>query len=760
MGIRKSERWHFREGWGILFLSLSLVMITGLAVASAGWTEGLGVIPMAYLGAFVIGLMMAKSLLPGWIAHLFSLIIGFAWSFRLVTTVFQVYYTWQDRWNVLWWRIYQWIYKLAVGGVSYDNLVFVLQMALIGWGISYLTVWFTFRSRKIWHAVIPGGALLLVNLYYAPNDLNIYFILYLALALLLIIRFNLFAQQQTWRRKHVHFNTEISFDFLRAGTLFTVLIIALAWVTPSAVTAEGVEVFEGVEDTWRDLQAEWNRLFASLNYRPTTSPDFYGKALPLGGPRELSDAPVLEVEAPPSARYWRAVVFDEFTGRGWQNSDESRAPFGADSETLPIITYRAQGTISQKVTALRPGMTLLAMAAQPIWVSQPARATFSYVNIFAGGASGGLEDTASVSRIETISFVRSRVDLDAGDSYTVVSLLTEASMSQLQRAGVNYPAWISDRYLQLPDTTTDRVKQLAEEITSPYDNPYDKATAVESFLRSEITYNEKIDAPPLDRDPVDYVLFDLKQGYCDYYATAMTVMLRSQGIPARIASGYAQGEYDSAKQAYVVLQRNAHTWVEIFFPNYGWIEFEPTAGQLTIARPTGPLEEDPSENLSATPTPPEEKEPNPQRMDAPTPEPETEIPWWIRLNLTKPTPWIWGGLMLIAMAAVAIWFVRRRETVPMSHVQSIYTNMLRLAGWAGLRTDLSQTPYEHASALGQVLPEGAKPARRIAGLYARERYGHKTSGASEQGAANDAWWTLRPLLTQAVLRHLLQRRGK
>ena len=159
------KRWHIREGWGVLFLCLGLAMVTGFAIAGAGWTEGLKVIPIASLGAFVIGLMIAKSSLPSWIGHWFSLVIGFAWSFWLATRLFPDFWAWEFRWAWVWWYIYQWTIALYSGGVSHNNLIFVLQMAFIVWGITYLSVWFIFRTHRVWLAVVPGGVLLLVNMY-------------------------------------------------------------------------------------------------------------------------------------------------------------------------------------------------------------------------------------------------------------------------------------------------------------------------------------------------------------------------------------------------------------------------------------------------------------------------------------------------------------------------------------------------------------------------------------------------------------------
>jgi transglutaminase-like putative cysteine protease len=124
------------------------------------------------------------------------------------------------------------------------------------------------------------------------------------------------------------------------------------------------------------------------------------------------------------------------------------------------------------------------------------------------------------------------------------------------------------------------VRELAADTVARLDNPYDKADAIEKFLRN-YQYNQNIAAPPAGRDGVDYFLFDLKEGYCDYYASTMVVMLRAVGVPARFVVGYtpgqikAQNELDEGLEQYRVLERNAHAWPEVYFPSYGWIQLSP-----------------------------------------------------------------------------------------------------------------------------------------------------------------------------------------
>ena len=157
-------------------------------------------------------------------------------------------------------------------------------------------------------------------------------------------------------------------------------------------------------------------------------------------------------------------------------------------------------------------------------------------------------------------------------------------MEELRAASTEYPEAILERYLQLPRSLPERVRELAGKITNDKKTAFEKAKAIESYLR-RYPYDLEVPAPPQDQDVADYFLFDLQKGYCDYYATAMVVLARASGLPARFVSGYAPGSYDAANAEYVVRELNAHSWAEVYFPEIGWIEFEPTAAQPEIELP-------------------------------------------------------------------------------------------------------------------------------------------------------------------------------
>ncbi|MCK6628376.1 MAG: DUF3488 and transglutaminase-like domain-containing protein [Anaerolineae bacterium] len=764
------KRLRLDQSKAIVLLAAGLVMTVTWAVGATGWTDGLNIITFVGLGSIVIGLMLARSMLPGFIAHIFSVIIGVAWAFWVTSRLLPDHYTWPERWQNLAFRLNYWYSQAVQGGTSYDNMMFILQMGVIVWGMGYLTLWFLFRSGKVWQAVVPGGLVLLINLYYAPNDVTLWFIIFILLALLLAIRFNLFKQEAQWRAEGVFFRPDISFDFLRDGFIFSALVIALAWLTPPIAAAKSLGLLDEFQGSWREVQGEWNRLFADLNYKDTGVVDGFGTSLNLGGPRRLTNEPVMNVKVEGLGRYWRATVYDEYTGFGWRNNDSDSAGFGPGT-ALSLPFFEARVPVTQTYTFYRDQATVLYALGQVTSLDRSAKVTFNALP---------REEIIQVNRpvwpdigepwVEEITYIRSNAALESGESYQVVSAVSQAGVSQLQAAGVDYPAWIKARYLQLPSNVTERTRALAHELADPHDNAYDKARAIEAYLRREIKYNEKLTAPPPGVDRVDYILFEAKEAYCDYYASAMIVMLRSLGIPARFAVGFAQGTFNAEQNVYQVVNADAHSWVEVYFPQYGWIEFEPTASQPGIIRPTGDA------SVAGAPFP---AAPNLDDIPGPRERPERledlleEAPDVSTAPFTLDIPWVgaqisvsravinWaailsGAVLLTALAVGGLWW--RRQTQPTGDSLKLYQRMLRLAAWMGAAIRPWHTPYEHAALLQRRLPSRQQEIELITEDYVRRTFSpdHVLGSASTMVYEGDsAWQRLHPEMVKAVLkRHL------
>jgi len=719
-----SGRGEYRRGWqragGWLSFALLTLMLLSVAwsVNAARWTEGLYVLQWMVLGGLLLGLGLSHSRWEGLFPLFHAFLCGTAWLTFGLSRLLPEELGARERVLQLLIRFSLWLARAVAGEGGADNLIFVLLLAVLSWWLAYFAAWALYRRQRVWRAVIPAGSLMLINLYYAPSNLSVYFLFFCAL--LLAMRSHLAQQEEHWRAARIRYAMDIGFDFLRDGVLFALLVLALAWILPDIASRGSFEsLVKPFEKPWEHVKSEWNRLFGSLQYPAAPSYVAFGKSMALSGPVNLGDTVIMDVRAS-AGRYWRGVVYHTYTGRGWLNTDQETISLGAgDAPRLP--EYELRQEITQTITTYYPGIGLLFAAGQPVRAVLPALAEVSYLpeDILPTPTPlpGGGERVVVPPPVD-ISRLFSRLQLDEGQSYTVVSAISKADVESLRAAGDDYPDWVRERYLQLPDDLPQRIRDLALEITAPYDNPYDKATALEDYLR-EIPYNEEIAAPPPDQDGVDYFLFGVREGYCDYYASAMVVMARVVGIPARLAAGYSQGEYQEEEGFYRIRERNAHAWVEVFFPRYGWVEFEPTANEPPIVRPSRRREGE-ERRLPERPLRPsmwEEEEKFGE--DVILPERAAGILGY-RVGL------IWGwialavGVLLTALGCVIWWTLRRPPPTTPHLLIQLYECIIRWGERLNLRWQAHQTPYEQARLMALAVPEGQPQIDSITDLYVRE----------------------------------------
>jgi transglutaminase-like putative cysteine protease len=737
-----------REGWSTLGLLTLMLLNVAWSIHSAEWTESLGILQWIVLVSLAIGFILAKSRLPGFVAHPLSLISGTAWVIFLMGTLLPSTLSWNERLLNLADRLTTWLRTALGEESSFDSLIFVLTLAALFWLFSYLCAWFTFRSHRIWRVILLSGITMLTNLYYGPPRLVIYLIGYLLCALLLIVRSNVFTQEEEWRKARIGYQSDIGFDFLRYGAILSVIIVLFAWLVPTAAASPQFSfILDHFEEPWQEMQEHWRRLFASLHYQGQVKVNSFGKTMTLSGPVSLGNTPIMDVRAE-RGYYWRAVVYDKYTGSGWVNTDDETLSLDANSSSLPLPQFELRREVTQTVRPLQPGTNLLFAASQPIRVNLPARIELSYVP---SSVTASQDPSSSAANI---SIIYSRSRLKKNQAYTVVSSVAWADVESLRTTGTNYPTWVTARYLQLPPTLPNRVRTLAEDITKDHDNPFDKVTALERYLRT-IRYEKLISAPPTGQDGVDYFLFDSRQGYCDYYASALAVMARAVGIPARLVSGYTQGEYQSVSNAYLVRELNAHTWAEIYFPHYGWVEFEPTASQPLITRP----EPESNEDLATDDFEASEQE----RREREEKDVDAEIaPETAGIPIIGAGPWsmvLWGGALVLLLIAgvMASWYLWTREPRTSSPVERIYEKMARHAQLIGIGWSAHQTPYEYAAALVEALPQGQAPIVQIADSYVKERFSSEGTDEGEIEETKEAWRALRPTLWQQMIRQRLLR---
>jgi protein-glutamine gamma-glutamyltransferase len=262
--------------------------------------------------------------------------------------------------------------------------------------------------------------------------------------------------------------------------------------------------------------------------------------------------------------HWRGVTLADFDGRTWSSPrDQFTLQHQSDSTfKVPRATVFAR-SFAKPILA-REHVIHYRVLMEPIdtnvfFLAPWARSVTGNYRMLAsdgGGAVYNLDSQRSISRYEADSDIAT------------------ATPAELRTAGRDYPLTIAGQYLRLPPLDS-RVPQLAAQITKSAGNDFDKAAAIENHLRTRFGYTLQLPQTPV-KDPIANFLFERRQGHCEYFASSMTVMLRTIGIPSRVVTGFRSDEFNDLTGNYVVRAKDAHAWVEAYFPGYGWQTFDPT----------------------------------------------------------------------------------------------------------------------------------------------------------------------------------------
>jgi transglutaminase-like putative cysteine protease len=275
----------------------------------------------------------------------------------------------------------------------------------------------------------------------------------------------------------------------------------------------------------------------------------------------LGDTPVMYVRTGAPA-YWRGLVFDTYRDGQWTASNRGYVelqPY-VPPRFLPPAPPNNLGTFVQTFRVLRPlpGVISAAYPIQSLYVPVAAL------------------------RQDAYGTFRTPSSLRPGQTYSVVSYLPNLSPQELQKAPFASGAPGGD-YLESGALSLQARSLARQAVEGHTETLFDTVMALTNYLQSNFQYSQQLGHVPPGRDPVDWFLFDVKIGYCEQFATAETLMLRSLGIPARLATGYSTGDYDPVLDQSVVRERDAHAWVEVWFPDHGWVPVDPSPGFSPLA---------------------------------------------------------------------------------------------------------------------------------------------------------------------------------
>ncbi|MGB3713009.1 MAG: transglutaminase domain-containing protein [Candidatus Promineifilaceae bacterium] len=755
------RRIKIEEGWLTLLLVWGLVSIAAAAIINADLIPGLEFLPVIATAGVVTGLVLAKSKFSGSTAFLLVFIYGLFLVTVVIGRELPGDLTWRERVGELIGRQLIWVGKAVTQGSSRDGLIFVIHTSFVFWLLGTSAAWFTFRGARVWSVVLPSGLVLLsaVYYYYGPKPLVGYLALYTLVALVFIARSHLVALEKQWHSGLVRYEKGIRISFLQASIIAALLTLGIAWILPAAPASAAVGNVlgeSGVQKTWEGFQANWTRLFSSLRSYGTGTNDLYRGTLALGGPRTVGDSLIMDVVVSDRLPYvyWQAVAYDTYFDGTWSIAESEQNLHLPDDGPLDIPEYALREEVSQTFINYIPNAGTIYSAPE---ISGSNRQMFVRQSIDGAGKAN-------------VYMVQSRFVMRQGDRYEATSNYSVADATSLRGASQEYPVWINEKYLQMPETITPETVGLAAELTAGLNNPFDKAVAIRDYLRDNIAYNDQIDAPPEIEEPIHYILFDLQEAYCNYYASAMIMMLRSQGIPSRFVSGYAQGEWVDEAYTYRVRSLDSHSWVEVYFPGYGWIQFEPTAAlpigerPETVGNPGDPFGDDAFFGPE-DPRPFDERNLGEEIDDFDrlaalfAAEEEEELAAAAAASRTR-TIRIVVALVLV-VAAITVTFLAARMNIRVeSSVEKSYGRLANWGRWLGVIVRPAHTPYERANMLAAAVPDGKEPLRNMTHQYVRQRFSPDRGGETEYTPQSD-WKTLRPLMLREAISFQLRRiRGR
>ena len=758
--VRAPRMFMSWEDWLTLCAVVICFVTLAISIQQAQWVARMPPLVPTALGGLLVGLFAARIRFPSIAIHPVALAIG-VFVVIMAAQQYAEGVTLSERLADFRIRMNEWWAVVRANDISNDNLPFVTLVHGITFMVAYLACWALFKWHNAWLAIVPAGVVLLANISFLRGQPSAAFIVFLFGAIVLIARMHLQKNQSRWKKQRVEYPEFVSLNSLQVTIWIALTLIVLAWMVPLGTQASAVEgVFDTVVRPATNKSEGLARLFHNVDSRKGARLHTFGGVLPIQGSVKLGTKPVLEVQSG-EAGLIRATSYDEYTGNGWKSTD--RQTTRVDATELAADSEANTSYLKRVVTVLK--VKIINAESTILTLGTPLTTTLNSLVDTPDGFKGDIER------------IRSRIGLGKDDQYNSFGSVSRATQEELTAAGVDYPAWVTERYLQLPKSLPARVREESQRLTagaasrkaiedagiSPDEksqrptaaaaSPYDAAIAIQTYLR-EFPYDLSVESAPPGRDSVDFLLFDLKRGYFDYQSTAMAVMLRTLGIPSRIAVGYTLDANEAVETTYTVQKDDAYSWVEVFFPRYGWIIFNPTqdkpaggAGGLGAGDGSGdPLSglEQFEETLGSGGLGIEPNELSDALAEPPTIGQGPLVPMWAWYVLAA----ILGVVALVYVTGRVAWNWGLGD---LEGRVRLWAKAQRAASWAGLDSAREETPREWSNRLGSAIDREYE-ARTLASAYEEARYGRPDSSKLDEADVTGAYRQLRKTLFRMILR--------
>jgi transglutaminase-like putative cysteine protease len=745
-----------REGWSSLALLIVMLLTVVWSLQRAAWVTHMDyLLPVAVLAA-LLGALLGLTRLSVAITLPAAAVVGAA---SVLWTIGAEYFPQVDqsgRLILLRGDAMDWARIVVDGGFAPQLSPYAVGLGVLMWVTAFIAAYALYRHHRVLDSILLVGVALIANMSATFTDLFLYLVLFSLAALLLWLRIALVNREESWRIRRLKENLDVRGQIMRSGVAFIAGSIALAWVlTTVAVAAPLTSVWSNLDGLWSDVRNQFEGAFGGLAGSDSRiQGTSFGSEFRVHGSWSSRDNPVMTVGST-RGYYMRTVTYDIYTGHGWSSSegrnrrvaagdrifpgDTPERPLAPTAFAIETVTVEVQRNVGRNV--FTPGYPMTAFA--PLVVHEPRG-------------------------LPLLGALQSGVVLEEGKGYQITAAISTATEAQLAGAGTAYPPAILTTYTGTAGVTQRTADEARRVINAAgATDPYHQARALADYLRTDPRFTYRtVAALPSDpnRDIVDFFLFDPagQVGYCEYFATAMAVMARTLGLPARVAVGYAPGERVGAG-IYQVRERNAHAWAEVFFPGYGWQIFEATKSIAPLVRIAGsgtvpPLilpngQIDPGNRV------PEEQDPG-AISGLPSFEP---VEGGFAPGGQRPTDssrinnaWIFVVLLMLLLAFAGWRVLRGRHRFRfLAPGDRQWQRLAFAADRAGVAQRPSETVYEYAGWLQEQIPQRRIEIHDIADGKVWQSYSGRSMSSEVIARLEGAWSRLQlPLLWLALRRRL------
>lgn len=728
-------------------LCVALIAATAWAVLAAGWVNGGGGAAVVAVTSVVEAALLAQARTPRIVAALAAPFLGLA---AIVPTTLAALPPVAGQTGAA--IVGHYARALVTGLASTQDWDFTVGLCAVLFLCGYWLGWTALREHRGVLAVIPVFSVLATNVVNAknPDPIALPEVIAIVLALAVIAAAYLGGLGDRWTVARITPLGGMRLRFAGSTAAVAVGLTVVALLLPPATDTDisGKLFPSGL--------GHGSGAKSSGSGPGTTATIGFNPSVVLGGRLVSEPKTVLTYTTNTSATVYLGVTDDTYFAGGnwfaagggtsipggytWTGLEFDPGPLPRDDKVQDGGVGK-QGESVQATIVMQPGATgqqsLVPFTGEPVAVDDP-------------GVAYGTLKTSDEASLLTVDSVQLERDLSSETTVKTTAVISTASVAQLRAAGTDYPVF-TDQYVELPNdgsngaAAVETIRAMAKAWTQGTTNPYDEAIAIEQHLRDPVLFAYSLNPPAVPSGiwPVVYFLTTSHRGYCQYFASAMGSMLRSLNIPTRLVSGYGPGTTHDVNGPHatgtiheqIVTSSDAHTWVEAYFPGYGWIPFEPTppspqGNYQPFPRGTSAATTGPSQNVPTAKPGPTVKPGNLGGSTASV-TPATGSHKGVSIALIVAAA-IAAGAVVLVLAAL-LWL-----TLPRT-LTGAWRRVETLGALSGVDRRRAETHTAFAARLARARPRAGPALGELAAVTARAEFSAAGATATDRTLAVRTW---------------------